>query len=150
VKPKGVNANLICLGDVFATVADLTNDKLKINEGEDSYSFLSNMLDVKAPQVRKTVTLASGSTGALILIENGLKYIEPSLPGRWPETSYPDSPGDKVPRLFYLNDDISESINLYEKMPDKATEMVKTVERVRTNAKSEANKNQTKLSKKRK
>ena len=139
VKPGKVNNNMICAGDFLATFADLTGDQLTANEGEDSYSFLSNILDVKAPQVRKTATLASGSSGALIMIQNGWKYIEPSKPGRWPETYYPDSPGDKVPRLFDLNNDVAEKINLFDKMPDKAAELVKIVDVVRSNAKSEAN-----------
>jgi len=140
VKSATVNNHLICAGDIFATFADLIGDQLKENEGEDSYSFLSNILDVKAPQVRKTATLASGSSGALIMIQDGWKYIEPAKPGRWPETYYPDSPGDKVPRLFNLNEDPSESINLYDKMPDKAAELVKIIDYVRMNTKSESNK----------
>ena len=138
VKPATVNNNLICAGDILATFADLMGDQLKENEGEDSYSFLSNILDVKAPQVRKTATLASGSSGALVMIKDGWKYIEPAKPGRWPETYYPDYPGDKVPRLFNLNKDISESDNLYDKMPDKAAELIKVIDQVRTNTKSEA------------
>jgi hypothetical protein len=116
-------------------------DRLKENEGEDSYSFLSNIINVKTPQVRKTITLSSGGSGALIMIRDGWKYIEPALPGRWPETYYPDgSSNDKVPRLFNLNKDVSENTNLYTKMPDKAVELVKNINYVRLNTKSESNK----------
>ena len=139
VEPAGVNHHVICAGDIFATVADVLGTQLKDNEGVDSYSFLPNLLDVDAPQVRKTVTLASGGSGSLIMIKDGWKFIEPAQPGRWPETYYPDSPGDKIPRLFNLNQDASENINLYDEMPDKAAELIKIIEHVRTNTKSESN-----------
>ena len=139
VKPAEVNHNMICAGDIFATISDLMGDPLNENEGEDSYSFLSNILDAKAPQVRRTLTLASGSSGALIMLQDGWKYIEPAQPGRWPETYYPDSPGDKIPRLFNLNNDLSESFNLYDEMPDKAAELVNSIDCVRSNTKSESN-----------
>jgi arylsulfatase A-like enzyme len=139
VKPETVNNNLISAVDILATFADLMRDQLKENEGEDSYSFLSNILDVKAPQVRKTVIPASGSSGALIAIKDGWKYIEPAKPGRWPETYYPGIPGDKIPRLYNLNEDVSESVNLYDKMPDKAAELVKIIDQVKTQPRSEAN-----------
>jgi len=150
VKPETVNNNLICAGDILATFADLMGDTLKENEGEDSYSFLSNILDIKAPQVRKTVIPASGGSGALIVVQDGWKYIEPAKPGRGAETYYPDIPGDKVPRLYNLNEDLSESVNLYDKMPDKAAELVNIIDHVRTNVKSEANTYSTKSYKKHK
>ena len=139
VKPSEVNHRIICAGDILATFSDIVGERLKENEGEDSYSFLSNILDVNAPQVRKTVTLAGGGSGALIMIQDEWKFIEPAQPGRWPETYYPDSPGDKIPRLFNLNQDVSENINLYDKMPEKAAELMKMIEHVRMNTKSESN-----------
>jgi arylsulfatase A-like enzyme len=139
VQPAKVNGNIICAGDILATFSDLMGEQLKENEGEDSYSFLSNIFDAKAPQVRNTITLAGGGSGALIMIKDGWKYIESAQPGRWPETYYPDSPGDKVSRLFNLYEDVSESANLYDKMPEKAAEMMKIIENVRVNPKSESN-----------
>jgi arylsulfatase A-like enzyme len=139
VKPTTINANMICTGDFLATFSELLGDGLQENEGEDSYSFLSNILDVNSPQVRKTMTLASGSSGALITIQDGWKYIEPAQPGRWPETWYPDGPGDKVPRLYDLNTDISEQNNLYKIVPKKTSEMVNIIEKVKGKVKSEAN-----------
>ncbi len=138
VQAAKVNDNVICAGDILATFSDLMGDSLKGNEGEDSYSFLSNILDVEAPQVRNTMTAAGGGSGALIMIKDGWKYIEPAQPRRWPETYYPGIPGDKVPRLFDLKHDVSENNNLSSEMPEKTAEMAKIIEQVRTNTKSEA------------
>ena len=139
VKPAELNQNVVCIGDIFATVAEIMGEQLKETEGEDSYSFLPNLLNVEAPQVRKTITPASGSSGALIMIADGWKFIEPAQPRRWPETYYPDSPSDKIPRLFNLNQDVSENMNLYDEMPEKAAELMNMIEHVRVNTKSESN-----------
>ena len=137
-KPSTVNNNMICAGDLLATFSDLVRDPLQENEGEDSYSFLPNMLDSNAPPSRNTLTIASGSSGALIAIKGGWKYIEAAQPGRWPETWYPNGPGDKEPRLYDLNNDYSERNNLYGTMPGKAAELVQIINHVRANTKSEA------------
>jgi arylsulfatase A-like enzyme len=139
VPAAAVNEHVICATDILATLADLMGDCLAENEGEDSYSFLSNLLDGNAPQVRQTVTPAGGGSGALILIRDEWKYIEPALPGRWPETYYPDGPGDKVPRLFYLREDVAETTNLYNARPDQAAELVEEMARIRSHTQSEAN-----------
>jgi hypothetical protein len=73
------------------------------------------------------------------MIKDGWKFIEPAQPGRWPETYYPDGPDDKIPRLFNLNQDVSENMNLYDEMPEKAAELMKDVEHVRKNIKIESN-----------
>lgn len=138
VKPSTINRNAVCASDFFATFAELVGDAMKDGEAEDSYSFLSNILDVNASQVRNTLTLAGGGSGALILIKDEWKFIEAAKPGRWPETWYPDQVGDKSPRLFNLSDDVNEKNNLFELMPEKAFELANTIEQVRTNARSEA------------
>lgn len=132
-----VNNKAICASDILATFSEVVGDKLGENEGEDSYSFLSNILDNKAQQIRKTLTLAGGGSGALIVIKDDWKFIEGAKPGRWPETYYPDGPGDKKPRLYNLNNDISEQNNLYNTMPEKASELVDVINKVRKNTKSE-------------
>jgi arylsulfatase A-like enzyme len=136
-EPGSVTPALICAGDILATYADILGETLRQDEGEDSYSFLANILDKNAPQGRETVVPASGSSGALIVIRDGWKYIEAAKPGRWPETWYPDGPGDSIPRLFNLKVDSQEKNNLCEEFPAKAAEMAEIMHRVSDNTKSE-------------
>lgn len=138
VKPRTVNNNAVCASDLLATFADLMGDRLHDGEGEDSYSFLSNIFDSKAPQVRKSLTLASGGSGAFIEIKDGWKYIESAKTGRWPESFFPNSPNAFEPRMYNLKNDIYEQKNLYSKMPIKASELIKVIEGVKTHSKSEA------------
>lgn len=123
VEAGTVNNRVICLSDLMATFAELVGDSLGENEGDDSYSFLPNLFNENAPQVRKSLTLTSGASGAFIEVQNGWKYIEAATPGRWPETYYPDGPSKLDPQLYNLNEDVSEQHNLYENIPDKVKEL---------------------------
>ncbi len=136
VKKGAVNKNMICLSDVFATFADLFGESPEL--GEDSYSFLSNLMDVNAPQVRKSLTIAGGASGAFVEINEGWKYIEAAKPKRWPETFYVNGPSIFENQLYNLKEDQKEQTNLYKKMPEKAAELVGVIEKVKTNTKSEA------------
>ncbi len=139
VEPGTINDNAISGSDLLATFADLVGEPLREGEGEDSYSFLSNLYDSSAPQVRKTLTLAGGGSGAIITIKDEWKIIEAAKPGRWPETYYPNGPGALEPRLYNLKNDTSEQKNLYDQMPDKVSELMNFMEIVKTHPKSEAN-----------
>lgn len=137
IKPA-VNPNMICTTDLLATFADLTGDRLGENEGVDSYSFLDNLFDINAPQKRNSLTVASGGTGAFIVIKEGWKYIEAAKPGRWPETYYPGLPNNMEHQLYNLRQDVYEQNNLYGKMSEKAAELMGIIEKVKSSAKSEA------------
>jgi len=115
------------------------------NEGYEDYQeyfgdYVPENINEKGNQIWRNGWLTygqGGGSGALVMIQDEWKFIELALPGRWPETYYPDDPGDKIPRLFHLKEDISENVNLYDEMPDKAAELIKMIEHVRTNTKSE-------------
>ena len=141
VSPGVVNGTTICLTDMLETFSALVGEDLHEGEGRDSYSFLPNMLDHKAPETRTSMTLAGGASGAFVSISGGWKYIEPSPPGRWPETYYPNGPSYKEFQLYNLNEDKSEQINLFDRMPGKVSELVSIIERVKEKGKTEGNAN---------
>jgi hypothetical protein len=122
---------------LFATIAELIGDKVKPGEGIDSYSFRKNILDIKAKQVRKTVILSGGASGAFIAIKNNWKFIEAAVPGRWPETYYPNGPSKLEPQLYYLAVDKSEQHNLYSKNQKKVAELKSIIEKVKANPNTE-------------
>lgn len=132
-----INDNLICLSDLLATFTELVDNTLLENEGEDSYSFLSNLFDVKAPQVRKSLTIAGGGSGVFVEITEGWKLIEAAKPGGWGETFYPNGPSSLQPQLYNLTEDRKEQNNLYGQKPEKVAEMSAIIERVKLNMKTE-------------
>ncbi len=136
IKPGMINHNMISTTDLLATFADLLGDSLTTGEGEDSYSFLSNLLDNSAPQKRQSLTVSSGGSGAMVEREGEWKYIEAATP-HWNETWYPNGPFITDPQLYNLGNDESESKNLYSAMPDKVSELKEIIEKVKQNPKTE-------------
>jgi arylsulfatase A-like enzyme len=136
--PAGVwNENSICAADILATLAELVGYELNSSEGQDSYSFLSNIRSVHAPQVRQSLILAGGSSGAMIALADNWKFIEAADSGRWPETYYPNGPSKFDRQLYNLADDASEQKNLYGSNPEKVNELKAIIMRVKSKTKTE-------------
>ncbi len=136
-KPGTTSSNVICLSDLLATFADIVGDTLKENEGEDSYSFYSNILNPDADETRSSLILTGGASGAFVGFWNGWKYIEAAVPGRWPETYYPEGPSHLEQQLYHLSEDAGEQKNLIDAEPERAGEIKGIIERIRTNVHSE-------------
>lgn len=140
--PAGTrNGNYICLSDILATLAEVVGYKLDSSEGQDSYSFLSNLLNAKSSQVRESIILAGGSSGAMIGIKDRWKIIEAAEPGKWPETFYPNGPSKFDRQLYNLELDKSEQDNLYSKYPGKVAELESLIEKVKRHTKTEGMEN---------
>lgn len=138
IKTSFDNSNMLCLTDLYATIADIVGENLSENEGVDSYSFLSNLDDMNAKQVRKSMVLSGGASGAFVVIKDNWKYIEPSTKGRWPETYYPNGPNIYDYQLYNLIDDVGEKNNLFTETSDKVREFRFVIDKVKNNNKNEA------------
>lgn len=134
------NENEICLSDLLATFADVVGDELTADEGEDSYSFYANIIDLSAPASRNSMILTGGSSGAFVGFSDGWKYIEPAEPGHWPETYYPGGPSKFDAQLYNLAEDESERHNLFDSDPERVEELKAKIEEVKTSFKSEGRK----------
>ncbi|MBK8516124.1 MAG: arylsulfatase [Saprospiraceae bacterium] len=138
IKTSHTNSNMLCLTDLYATIAEVIGENLSENEGEDSYSFLSDLDGVNAKQVRKSMVLSGGASGAFVVVKDNWKYIEPSEKGRWPETYYVNGPSIFDYQLYNLSDDVGEKINLFTQMPDKVKEFRFLMDKVKNNKNIEA------------
>ncbi len=136
VKAGNVNHNIISTTDLLATFAELTGDTLSARAGEDSYSFLPELLDNSAPSARTSLTVSSGGSGAMVERQGDWKYIEAATP-HWNETYYPGGPYITDPQLYNIAKDEGESQNLYSGNPDKVSELKDIVKRVKETPKSE-------------
>jgi arylsulfatase A-like enzyme len=139
IKTSYENSNMLCLTDLYATIAEIIGEVPSTDEGVDSYSFLSNIDDKNANQVRKTMVLSGGASGAFVVLKDNWKYIEPSEKGRWPETYYPEGPSIYDYQLYNLNEDIGEQHNRYSEIPNKVKHMRQIINEVKNNYKTEAN-----------
>jgi arylsulfatase A len=137
VKGEAVNENMISTVDLMATLAEVVGESLEPGIGEDSYSFLSSLQNPDNPQVRRSLIITGGASGAMVALKDGWKYIEAAVPGRWPETPY-DHVSHLEPQLYYLAEDEAETENLYEQMPEKVTELKELIEQAKNKNLKEA------------
>ena len=119
-----VVSSMVCLNDLFATVADILKEPVPSGAAEDSVSFLP-LLNGERGQVRTELVSLSAS-GSLAIREGSLKLLTCPGSGGWsfPRPGVDDT--SKLPpmQLFDLRSDIAERTNL-------ALEQPKTVERMR-------------------
>lgn len=137
IKKNGtINQNIICLGDIMATIAELIGDKLNPGEAEDSYSFLQNIIGESSDQIRKSMVISSGGTGAFVVFKEEWKYIEGVNGGS--STFYPNGPCPQEFQLYNLKKDPFENHNLYKTNYWKAEELKAEIEKVEKHTISEA------------
>lgn len=111
IRAGQVNGNMVCNADLMATLADLTGYRGAV--GEDSYSFLANVLGESAGQVRRSMVLASGRSGAFAARMGQWKYIAEADNHRdMADANPPDH------QLYNMARDHGEQHNLYRQYPD--------------------------------
>jgi arylsulfatase A len=116
---NGSSDALISQVDLLASFAKLLNQSLPNGDAEDSKSLLNTLLG-KTKKGRESVVLQGG---ALSIVKDNWKYIEPGKgPGLYKEVDI-ESGYDAEPQLYNLTDDIGERNNLSEKFPDKVKEL---------------------------
>ena len=131
IKESSENSNMLCLTDLYATIAEIVGEQPDEDEAVDSYSFLSNMFDQNAEQVRSSMIISGGASGAMVAFKDNWKYIEAAEKGRWGETYYPYGPSTFDYQLYNLGEDFSEHNNLYTENPDKVNELRLAIDKVK-------------------
>jgi len=114
VEEGAVSDDMINLTDVFATVCEITDDKLPASKdvAPDSYSFLPSLLKKPNPHPRTSMVTADAS-GMHALRDGDWKYIDDTPPKGLSESRL-EKLKDFKPQLFNLAEDPGETINLYE------------------------------------
>lgn len=122
-----VNNALISQVDIYATLAEITGQKLDTNEAGDSESYVKAMLG-KSKKARQEVVL---DAYARALIHGDWKYIRPSNRFKYAWQTGIETACDVKPQLFNLKNDISELDNVANENLELVAEMeqrLKTVE----------------------
>jgi arylsulfatase A-like enzyme len=118
IKPNSVSSSLVCLNDLFATLADATNTPLPPHTAEDSVSFW-NVLTGKGSTSRREL-VSQSQNGSLALRDGDWKFLQAPGSGGW---SYPRPGVDNTSalppvQLFNLRNDIAETKNQAIDQPD--------------------------------
>ena len=145
IRKGSVNEVPICMTDLLATFAEITNSDLTEDEGEDSYSFLANVIDPDALPARTSMTLVAGRSGAMIVRKGSWKYVEAvTAPDRSSPAAYPPPPNeypgaarvDEI-QLYNLKEGADERNNLANARPLKVEELRSVLKQVKKTKKSE-------------
>lgn len=118
------NHQVICLTDLLATVADITDATISSGEGPDSYSLLPAFLGENEHSIREA-TVHHSINGSFAIRKGPWKLIFCPDSGGWSDPK-PDSPGiETLPpiQLYNLDQDLGETINLAEDYPEVVKEL---------------------------
>lgn len=137
IKPSSESDQLVCLTDIFATVAAITETRLPENSAEDSFDLLPALLgEVKEPIRPYLITQAFRGKNTLSIRRGNWKYIDHRGSGgnNYAEgllrpfeilTNDEESPG----QLYDLAKDPGERVNLFQSNQAVARELKQLLDR---------------------
>ena len=117
VEPGSVSHRLVHQADLIRTIADVVGAELPDHAGEDSFSLMP-LLEGEDRPVRQTAVSAS-IRGVPALRDGPWKFIPARGSGGWGAGGDQSQPV----QLYNLADDLGETNNLAEAMPEKVAEM---------------------------
>ncbi|MBO9612642.1 MAG: sulfatase-like hydrolase/transferase [Dyadobacter sp.] len=126
VKKGGKSAQTICLTDLMATLASITGQKLGRNAGQDSFSF-AHLLRSAGDRAPVRPSVIHHSIDGMFAIRRGQwKFIDGKGSGGW---SSKGEASDPEGQLYNIENDPSETTNLFEKQPEIAKELKALLEK---------------------
>lgn len=135
VKPSSTSKELICLTDIFATVATITGQSIPDGSGEDSVSFLPALFEKPIVSTRAGIIHHSIS-GHFGYRKGKWKLLLAKGSGGW--TSPTEKESDAIPKgqLYDIEKDPAETTNLYNKKPEVVKELLELLEKDITNGRA--------------
>jgi arylsulfatase A-like enzyme len=135
-------SEIICLTDLFATIAGLTGERVPNDAGEDSYDIGPALFDRNRPSkpIREATVHHSMNDeyglrqGDWVLIDSEQGAHGKAEPEWWRERHGIQAPSQ--PELFNLKDDLRESRNLYGQYPERVREMRALLEKYKREGRS--------------
>ena len=112
VKPGASSADIVCLTDFMATVAEIAGVKIPANAAEDSVSFLPALLGKDGP--KRTVLVSHSINGSFAIRDGNMKLCLCAGSGGWsvPRPGSAEEKGLPPDQLFDLAADRAETKNL--------------------------------------
>jgi arylsulfatase A-like enzyme len=124
VKPK-VSNKLVCITDLFRTIAELEKVKLADNMAEDSYSFLNELTEKKTLEPQRETIIHHSIDGMFAIRKGDWKLILCSNSGGWSLPNAKSSESKTLPaiQLYNMKTDTEEKNNQYDKQPEMVAEL---------------------------
>ena len=147
IKANSISDQTVCLTDIMATVAAITEDKLPNNVAEDSYNILPALLGGSEP-VRQ-YTLHQTMSLALAIRKGQWKYLDHkgsggnnyNRGGEWgmKQFALPEKAPSAFGQLYNLETDPGETTNLYLEKPEIVAELKSKLEEFKRTRRSAPN-----------
>ena len=147
IKANSISDQTVCLTDIMATVAAITEDKLPNNVAEDSYNILPALLGDSEP-VRQ-YTLHQTMSLALAIRKGQWKYLDHkgsggnnyNRGGEWgmKQFALPEKAPSAFGQLYDLETDPGETTNLYLEKPEIVAELKSKLEEFKRTRRSAPN-----------
>jgi arylsulfatase A-like enzyme len=130
VKPGGSSADIVCLTDFMATVAEIAGVKLPANTAEDSISFLPALLGRDGP--RRTTLVSHSINGSFAIRDGSMKLCLCAGSGGWsaPRPGTTAEMGLPPDQLFDLAADRAETKNLAAEMPGTVKRLAELLDKL--------------------
>ena len=127
VKPGQRSDALVSLTDWFATLANITGQKIPANAAEDSLSFLPLLLDGNLAKPYRESIIHHTPQGIFAIRQQDWIFIDhgppdPSEP-EWFRKKRNVQPHSFPGQLYNLKDDPTQSVNLYGQHPERVRKM---------------------------
>ncbi len=148
IKPETNSKSIVALTDFLATIAEINKVSLPWNAGEDSFSFLSEMLGTKPLLTSRESVIVDATSGLFAIRRGPWKFISGQggggvhwskeenilmMPHEWTFKQDLDNPPGQ---LYNLDEDPSETNNLYYKYPEKVVSLRAELREIEYNGRS--------------
>lgn len=130
IRPGTTSSKVVCLADLMATCADVLGIDLPEDAGQDSYSLLPALLG-KAGEVPTREAVVHHSGDGMYSVRRGKwKLVLGRGSGGFSEPKHIDpAPGEPLGQLYDMEQDYTETTNLWQQRPDLVRELTALLER---------------------
>ncbi len=121
----------ICFTDFLATCAEICKFALPADAATDSFSFLP-VLEGRQPDdqpIRGPIVMQAGNGRTMMIRAGDWKLIDGQGSAGFSKSDQP-APDDPPGQLYQLRDDPAERNNLYQKHPERVTELAKLLKEI--------------------
>lgn len=130
VKAGTTSDQIICLTDLFATIADILGEKLPDYAAEDSVSILSALLGMAERPLREAIVHHS-INGSFAIRQDKWKLELCPGSGGWSSPRPGKENASKLPpiQLYDMTSDLAEKVNVQDKETETVDKLTKLLER---------------------
>jgi len=129
IKPGSVNDDIACLTDLMATAAAITDQRLQLDAGEDSFSLLPAFT---GGRMKRDHVIHHSSEGVFAIREGDWKLATAKGSGGFSDPKSLPGTG----QLYNLKDDPAEAADLWDKHPKVVLHLTKRLERIQRRGRS--------------